>query len=88
MLDFLDGLANISAFPTSAMSLEEQSGSQFAGAPLRVRCSVGSEACSRVMSQLEREEAAVILSPVALTQLANPVCASGSSHPPVNERPG
>lgn len=62
MLDFLDGVANISAFPTSAMSLEEPSGSQFARR-LRVRCSVCSEACSRVMSQLEREEAAVILQP-------------------------
>lgn len=88
MLDFLNGLADISAFPTSAMSLEEPSGSQFAGAPLRVRCGVCSEAGSRVTSQLEREEAAVILSPVLLTQLANPACASGSRHPPVNERPG
>lgn len=88
MLDYLDGLAHISAFPSSAMSLEEPSRSQFARVPLRVRCGVGSEVCNRVASQLERKEASVILSPVSLTQLANPACASGSCHLPVNERPG
>lgn len=46
-------------FRPSALSSEEPSSSQFAGVPLRVRRGV----CSEVMSQLEREDAAVILSP-------------------------
>ena len=78
----------ISAFPTSATRLEELSRSQFARVPLRVRCGGCSEVCDTETSQLEREEAPVILSPVSLTQLGNPACASGSCHLPVNERPG
>lgn len=78
----------ISAFPSSAMSLEELSSSQFARAPLRVRRGGGSEACDTVTSPLEREDAPVILGPASLTQLGNPACACGSRHLPVNEGPG
>lgn len=67
MPDLLDGLAHLSALPTSARSSEEPNSSQFARVPLHVRCGVCSEACSPVMSQLEREEAAIILSPGSLT---------------------